>query len=217
MALNAKSLCALVCAAFLVACGADEQAAPNIADIAEVQSSFGPEFRVDSFSSGIDPQALGQPTLPAGTMFQPAECQNFVTASVLPSDLQGNMAAVFAEGEGNRFIAIAVETSAPVPVNQPTEQCRQVGFAAGALKGVVEVVEAPQIEGVATLGTYRVYQTMIDGRLSSGKLYNYIASFENYQVMVTANPLVVAGQQPTDVDTARARELLATAVSAVRG
>lgn len=218
---NPKALAVLAGAAVLTACGTEapppQAAPPNIADVADVKSSFGSDFKVESFSSGVDPAMLGQQTLPPGVVFQPADCQQYVTTSVVPTDLKGNMSAVFAEGDGNRFITIALETSAPVPVNQPTEPCQKVGFAGGSLRGLVEVVDAPQIDGASTLGTHRVYQTTIDGTLSTGELYNYIASFDTYQVIVTANPLVVPGKPATPVDTNRARDLLASAVSAVRG
>lgn len=210
-----RALVAPVGVAGLVACGSDEP--PDIAHVDEVKSNFGPDFTVDTFSSGIDPAVLNQQSLPPGVIFEPAECQDYVAASVIPADLQGNMSAVSAEGEGNRFITIALETSEPVPINQPSDQCQKVGFDGGVIRGLVEVVEAPQIEGATTLGQHRIYQTTIDGKLSTGELYQYFASFDNYQVIVTANPLVVPDQETKAVDTDRARELLSDAVSAVRG
>lgn len=198
-----------------MACGTDAPA-PDIADVADVQSTFGPEFTTTSYSSGIDPSILSQQSLPEGMRFEPAACQEFIASSTLPSDVQGNMAAVSAEGQGNLFFAIAVETSESVPVTAPTDECKQVVFSGGGINGVIEVVDAPQIDDVATVGTHRIYQTTINGTVVGAQTYNYIASFDNFRVIVTANPLVVPGQPPAEVDTNRAKELLVSAVSAIR-
>ena len=127
------------------------------------------------------------------------------------------MAATTAEGDGNRFITIAVETSDSLPFPDPGESCRKVAFAGTGARGLVEVVEAPTIDGVRTLGTHRIVQTVVDGKPASGELYNYVASFATFTVIVTANPLVEPNKPVMPVDTKRARELLAAAVSAVRG
>jgi hypothetical protein len=167
--------------------------------------------------TGIDPRLLGPQALPQGMKFEPADCAKFATAQVVPTGLKGNMAATTAEGEGNRFIAIAVETSEPVPVNDPAENCQRVGFAGPALRGLVEVVESPQISGIHTLGTHRVLQTTVDGKPRTGELYNYVASFGTFVVIVTANPLVLPDKPVAPVNTQRARDLLTAAVAAVKG
>ena len=82
---------------------------------------------------------------------------------------------------------------------------------------LVEVAESPAIDGVRTLGTHRVVQTVVNGKPASGELYNYVASFGSFLVIVTANPLVVPNQPVAPVDTQRARDLLTAAVAAVRG
>ncbi len=155
--------------------------------------------------------------MPNGMKFDPAACGSFATAQVLPPGVKGNMAAITAEGDGNRFIAIAVETSEPVPVNRPADNCQRVGFAGGGVRGVVEVVEAPEIDGAQTMGTHRVLQTVVNGKPSTGEIYNYIASFQTFLVIVTANPLVLPDKPVTPVDTQRARDLLTATVRAVRG
>ena len=127
------------------------------------------------------------------------------------------MAATTAEGEGMRYIVIAVETSEPVPVNTPTEQCRKVTFTGPGVRGLVEVVEAPQIDGVHVVGTHRVLQTTTQGGPRTGELYNYVANFGNFIVIVTANPLVLPDAPVVPVDTQRARDLVAQAVTLVRG
>jgi len=213
----------VVCAGVLAACGTGESAEPdlshaNIANVKKVKSSLGPPFSVtDVGPTGIDPRLLGPQTLPPGLKFEPADCARFAAQQVVPAGAKGNMAATTAEGEGNRFIAIAVETSEAVPVNDPAQNCQKVGFAGGGVRGLVEVVEAPQIGGVHTLGTHRVLQTMVDGKPRTGELYNYVATFGTFVVIVTANPLVLPGKPVAPVDTQRARDLLTAAVAAVKG
>jgi hypothetical protein len=154
--------------------------------------------------------------LPPGLKFDPADCAKFVAGQDMPPGLQGNMAAVSAEGNGNRFIAIALQTSQAVPFTEPGRNCKKVGFDGGKVRGVIEVVDVPQIDGTRTLGVHRVLQTTIDGEKRSGELYNYSAHFGDYQVIVTANPLVTQGKPVTPVDTNRARDLLVKSVAAVR-
>lgn len=212
-------LVASVCV--VAACATDPSADVANADIArvkDVRSSFGPEFKTtEAGPSGIDPRLLAPQQLPEGMKFDPADCATFATAKILPEGIKGNMAAITAEGNGNRFIAIAVETSAAVPVNRPAENCQRVGYAGGGVRGLVEVVESPQIDGVETLGTHRVLQTVVDGKPSAGEIYNYIANFGTFLVIVTANPLVLPDKPVAPVDTQRARDLLTAAVAAVKG
>jgi hypothetical protein len=85
------------------------------------------------------------------------------------------------------------------------------------LRGLVEVVEAPKIEGVHTLGAHRVVQTTVDGKTRTGELYNYVARFGPLLVIVTANPLVVPDKPVVPVDTKRAGDLLTAGVAAVKG
>jgi hypothetical protein len=217
--LNPRAALVVVSAGLLAACGSGgaSDAHANIANVASVKSTFGPQFQLtDVAPTGIDPRLLAPPTLPAGVKFEPPDCAKFATAQVLPSGLKGNMAATSAEGEGNRFIAIAVETSESVPFNDPGQACQKVGFAGGPVRGVVEVVEAPDIEGVRTIGTHRVLQTVVDGKPRTGELYNYVANFGTFMVIVTANPLVLPDKPVVPVNTQRARDLVTAAVTAVR-
>jgi hypothetical protein len=218
-----KTIAVLACAGLLAGCGSggqteDELSTADIAKISEVRSTFGPQFQYrDIAPTGIDPKLLQPQGMPEGVTFQPPECAKYARG-LLPEDgLKGNMAAATAEGEGNRFIAIAVETSEPVPVDDTDEACKKVEFIGPQVRGLVEAVEAPQIEGVRTSATHRVVQTVVGGVPRTGELYNYIASFGSYLVIVTANPLVVPGRQVAPVDTQRARDLLTAAVAAVKG
>ncbi|BDB44739.1 MULTISPECIES: DUF5642 family protein [Mycobacterium] len=190
----------------------------DIAKISEVKSSFGPEFKVtDVTPRAIDPQFFAARKLPAGLNFDPAACAKTAVGPEMPPGLEGNMAAISAEGNGNRFVAIAVETSQALPVNDPGKDCAKVGFAGAQVRGGIEVVEAPHIDGVHTQGIHRVLQALVDGSAHTGELYDFSAQFGDYQVIVIANPLVIPGQPVAKVDTQRARDLLVKAVAAVRG
>lgn len=214
-----RVLALTACAAALTACtSGDPERSSGIADVFEVKSTFGQEFQVTTTGpTGIDPKLLAPQTVPPGVKVEPAECAKFAAGLAIPAGAQGNMAATTAEGKGNRFIAIAVETSEPVPPNDPGPACQKVAYGGPGVRGLVEVVESPQIEGVRTLGTHRVVQTMVDGKPRSGELFNYVASFDSYLVIVTANPLVTPNTPVVPVDTQRARDLLTAAVAAVRG
>lgn len=203
----------------LAACGSGGAPAEsaNIAKVSDVKSSFGPNFKVkDVPKTGIDPKLLASHKLPEGLKFEPADCAKFVVGQDMPLGLQGNMAAVAAEGNGNRFIVIAMQTSQPLPFNDPGRNCKQVGFEGRGMRGVIEVVDAPQIDDARTLGVHRVVQTAVRGKPRSGEAYNYSAHFGDYQVIVTANPLVFPDKPATPVDTGKARDLLVKAVAAVR-
>ncbi|WP_019972069.1 DUF5642 family protein [Mycobacterium sp. 141] len=211
----------VVSACALVACShSDKQAYPNanIANVTQVKTDFGPEFKVkDIAPTGIDPKILAPQKIPPGMAFEPADCSKFAEGQTFPPGLKGNMAASVAEGAGQRFIVLAVETSEPIPVNHPGEECKQVKFVGPGSRGQVDVVEAPEIDGIPTLGTHRVVQTWVQGHSRTGELYNYVASFGPYLVIVTANPLVQPDKPVTPVDTGKARDLLTSAVAAVKG
>jgi Domain of unknown function (DUF5642) len=204
----------------LTACSQGSPEAPPSADITkinQVKSDFGPGYKVrETAKTGIDPKALASRKLPPGLTFDPPDCASFVVGEDMPADLQGNMAAVAAEGDGGRFIAMAVQTSAAVPFTEPARNCKKVVFQGGRVRGLIEVVETPQIEGTQTLGVHRVLQTVVQGKPRSGELYNYTAHFGDYQVIVTASPIPVQGQAPKPVDTKQARDLLVKSVAAIR-
>ncbi|OJZ72673.1 hypothetical protein BRW65_16650 [Mycobacterium paraffinicum] len=197
--------------------GESTSAKVDIKKVADVKSSFGPDFKVtDIGERGIDPKVLSGRKLPEGLTFDPANCAKAATGPEMPPDLQGNMAAISAEGRGNRFVVIAVETSKQLPLNEPGKDCAKVAFSGPQLRGGMEVVDAPQIDGTHTLGVHRVLQALVAGGPRTGELYDYSAQFGDYQVIVTANPLVIPGQPVAPVDTQRARDLLVSAVKAVR-
>jgi len=210
---------ALICVLVLAACssGSDEPSG-DIGKVVDLASSFGPEFKVTEVQpTGIDPRLLAPQSLPQGVTFDPADCAKFATGLAVPEGVKGNMAAVTAEGAGNRFITIAVETSEEIALPDPGEDCKKVAFAGQGSRGLVEVAESPTIEDARTLGTHRVVQTVVNGKPAAGELYNYVAGFGKYLVIVTANPLVVPDRPVDPVDTQRARDLLSSAVSAIRG
>jgi hypothetical protein len=197
--------------------GADSPAKVDIGKVTDVKSSFGPEFKVsDTPERAIDPKLLSARKLPDGLAFDPANCAKAAVGPDMPPDLQGNMAAVSAEGKGNRFVVIAVETSKALPFNDPGKDCAKVAFAGAGVRGGIEVVDVPHIDGTRTLGVHRVLQAVLPGGSRTGELYDYSAQFGDYQVIVIANPLVVPDQPVTPVDTQRARDLLVKAVSSVK-
>ena len=53
------------------------------------------------------------------------------------------------------------------------------------MRGLVEVVEAPQIAHTQTVGTHRILQTTTAQGPRTGELYNYVAKFGNFVVIVT--------------------------------
>lgn len=196
---------------------AGPRAEADIGRISAVKASFGPQFTVTEVApTGIDPELLSGQALPDGLRFEPPGCARLATARQVPPGTEGNMAAVSAEGEGNRFIVFAVETSAPIPVEKPESGCAKVAFAGTTVRGTVEEVQAPEIDGTRTLGVHRVVQTVVEGTPRTGELYSYSAHFGAYQVIVSANPLVVPGAPVAPVNIQRARDLLIAGVNAVR-
>lgn len=213
-----KMLLAVAAVCVLAGCSsATHSAKVDISKVADVKSSFGPEFKVSDISErGIDPKLLAGRKLPDGLTFDPANCAKVAVGPDMPADLQGNMSAVTAEGRGNRFVVIALETSKALPFNDPGKDCNKVTFTGPQMRGGVQVVEVPQIDSTRTLGVHRVMQALTPGGPRTGELYDYSAAFGDYQVIVIANPLVVPNQPVAPVDTQRARDLLVKAVSAVR-
>ncbi|MEE6137236.1 DUF5642 family protein [Mycobacterium sp. 050128] len=216
-----KLVCAI--AAVCVLAGCSSKATPTNADIADiakivgVKSDFGPEFKVTDISErAIDPKLLSARKLPEGLKFDPANCAKLAAGPDMPPDVQGNMAAVSAEGSGNRYVVIAVETSKPLPVNDPGKDCTKVAFSGTGVRGGLEVIDAPNIDGTHTFGVHRVLQALIASGPRTGELYDYSAQFGDYQVIVIANPLVLPDQPVAKVDTQRARDLLVKAVAAIR-
>ncbi|OBA84181.1 hypothetical protein A9W99_05080 [Mycobacterium sp. 1164966.3] len=209
---------AAVCVLAGCSSGAEIPANADIAKVTGVKSSFGPQFKIlDISERAIDPKLLSARKLPDGLKFDPANCAKVAAGPDMPPDLQGNMAAVSAEGNGNRFVVIAVETSKQLPFNDPGKDCTKVAFAGGQVRGGIEVVDAPRIQSARTSGVHRVLQAVTPGGPRTGELYDYSAQFGDYQVIVIANPLVVPDQPVAKVDTQRARDLLVKAVSAIRG
>ena len=215
---NPRPVVALMCAGVLAACGSGGSHSADITKVSSLKAGFGPEYKVTEVArTGIDPKLLTGQKLPDGLRFDPPGCAKFATGQLVPPGTEGNMAAVSAEGQGNRFIVIAVETSEPIPVAEPGPDCKKVTFSGGAVRGTVESVDAPTIDGVQTLGVHRVLQTVINGQPRTGEVYNYSAHFGDYQVIATANPLVVPGKPVAPVNTQRATELLVAGVNAIRG
>jgi Domain of unknown function (DUF5642) len=215
-----KVVLAIASVCVLSGCTSAPNAASPTVDIAKVtgvKSTFGPDFAVTEISErAIDPKLLAARKLPEGLTFDPAACAKVVGGPDMPPDLQGNMAAVSAEGNGDRYVVIAVETSKEVPIQDPGKDCSRVAFSGPQLRGAIEVIDAPHVDGAHTQGLHRVLQAVYDGGAHTGELYDYSAQFGDYQVIVIGNPLVVPGQPVAKVDTQRARDLLVKAVATIR-
>ncbi len=215
-----KSVLAIAAVCLLAGCSSQTTtpaAKVDIAHVAAVKSSFGPEFTVTDVSErAIDPKFLAARKLPDGLTFDPAQCAKAALGPDMPPDLKGNMAAESAEGGGVRYVVIAVETSKEVPINDPSKDCSKVGFSGAQLRGAIEVIDAPHIDGAHTQGIHRVLQAIYGGGAHTGELYDYSAQFGDYQVIVIANPLVVPNQPVAKVDMHRARDVLVAAVAAIR-
>jgi hypothetical protein len=215
--MSPRALAAVLLAVLLAGCGSASAPRADLGKISAVKASFGPQFTVTEVPpTGIDPKFLSGQRLPEGLRFEPEGCATFATGQLVPEGTEGNMSALSAEGEGNRFVVIAVETNEAVPVVEPGSDCQKVSFAGGAMRGTVEAVEVPKIDGAKTIGVHRVLQTVVDGKPRAGEIYNYSAHFGNFQVIVAANPLVVPGKPTAPVNTQKARDLLIAGVNAIR-
>ena len=212
-----RTMATVMACAAVAGCQSKAGPAADIAKIADLKSSFGKQFAVSDIPpTGIDPKFLTGQKLPEGLKFQPANCAQFASGQLVPAGTEGNMSAVSAEGEGNRFIVIAVQTNEPVPVSEPGKDCRKVTFDGGTVRGTVEAVEVPKIDGTTTIGVHRVVQTIVDGKPRTGEVFNYSAHFGDYQVIVSANPLVLPNKPTVPVNIQRARDLLIAGVNAIR-
>jgi hypothetical protein len=216
-----RAVLTIVSVCVLAGCSSAGNAiSPRNADISKVtdlKSSFGSEFKVkDIGKRAIDPTFMSGPKLPPGVTVDPAECAKLVLGPEMPLGLQGSMAGVSAEGDANRFIVLALETSAPLPFPDDGRHCSKVTFSGPHVQGSVEAVDVPKIDGTRTFGAHRVLQN-VDSPSRSSELYQYLAQFDDYEIIITANPMVDPDQPVVLVDTQRARDLLVKAVAAVRG
>src|SRR3984893_2451122 len=97
----------IVC--LLASCSHPTEAPPaaDITKIAQVKSDVGPGYKVkESAKTGIASKVLSTHKLPPGLTFDPPDCASFVVGEDMPAGVQGNMAAVAAEGAGGPFITM---------------------------------------------------------------------------------------------------------------
>jgi hypothetical protein len=128
------------------------------------------------------------------------------------------MTSLAAQGESNHLLAVAVETAQPVAYEAVSDHCKHITLTSPGLKGAIYAIDAPQIKGAKTLGTYSVLDTTVADRTRSTESYNYTAYLGDYHlVLVAANPIAVPNQAPASVNVDRARRLLTDAIAAVRG
>ena len=215
-----KSLVAVACLGLLIACSSQPKPA-DVTKVFAVKSTFGSDYRTSSKGpTDITPQMVGEQKLPPGVSFDPPDCEKLATGQRLPSGTQGKTAIVSADGKGNRLVAIAVVAKASVPYDASlTDKCKHVGFKTdkGNLNGSIDVVDAPQINGVQTTGRHRQVTISARGKERNNELYSYVAYFGDTVVIVDASPMRIRGQQqPPAIDTDRAQQLLKDAVAAMR-
>jgi Domain of unknown function (DUF5642) len=216
-----RAVLAIASACVLAGCSSGGNASsPPKADISKitgVKSSFGPDFKVkDNPKRAIDPGAMSGPKLPPGITVDPPECAKVVVGPEMPMGLQGSMAGVSAEGDANRFAVIALDTSAPLPFPDDGQHCSKVSFSGPHVQGSVDGVDVPKIDRTRTFGVHRQLQA-VDNPGRNNELYQYLAQFGDYEVIVTATPMVAPDQPVVLVDTQRAQDLLVKAVAAIRG
>lgn len=212
-----RVLMAAMAVGLLAGCGPGAGPSADLSKISTLKASFGPQFKVTEVApTGIDPKLLESQGMQDGMRFQPESCAKFAGGQLVLQGTEGNMSAVSAEGDGNRFVVIAVETNDEIPVVEPGPDCQKVSFAGGTVHGTVEAVEVPTIDGTKTIGVHRVLQTVIGGKTRTGEVYNYSAHFGHFQVLVAANSLVEEGKSVVPVNTQKARDLLIAGVNAIR-
>jgi len=219
----AKTLSGVVCAATLslsLGCSTDsmQNRHIDISKIFSVKSTFSPDFKVITTGPiGIDPRMLTPQQLPPGITLDPPDCAKYALSQPLPPGLRGNMASLAAQGANNRLLATAVETAQPVAYDAVSDHCKHIALTGASLKGEIYAIDAPDINGAKTLGTYSVLDTTVADRTRSTESYNYTAYLgNNHLVLVAANPVLVPNQPPALVNVDRARRLLTDSVAAVR-
>jgi hypothetical protein len=207
-----------MCAGSLAGCGKKHHEPIDTSKVFSVKKTFGDGFQTKTKGpKDIDQKMLQPEKLPDTVTFDPPECRDFVTSGRLPQGTTGRMSVVAAEGEGNRFTAIAVQAEKDVPYDADTaKKCAHVTFEAGKLTGYVDEVEAPKIDGATTVGSHRQIEIALPEGQRSTEVYSYTAYLGDWLVLVTAGPQQIKGQEAAPVDTDRARQLLTDAVNALR-
>lgn len=185
-----------------------------------VESTFGSEYKTQTQGpKEIDPKILGPQKMPPGVTFEPADCADYAASSGRPpKGIQGKMSMVSISGNGNQFVAIAMQADSDLPYDAAAaENCKHVAFQAGRLTGYLDAVDAPEIDRAETTGSHsEIEVTGKEGQTQSRESYTFTAYLGDTLVQVTASPMAVRGQPPGMVDADRARQLLVDAVSAVR-
>ena len=143
-------------ACLLAACSShgSSETAPtaDISKISQVKSDFGPAYKVkDTPKTSIDPKVLATHKLPPGLTFDPPDCSSFVVGQDMPPGLQGNMAAVAAEGAGNRFIAMAFRLTSYLEIRVRAPQYRELtaAYCIADDRAMVYRLRADRYEGIA--------------------------------------------------------------------
>ncbi|MEB3034439.1 DUF5642 family protein [[Mycobacterium] nativiensis] len=209
----------ILCAEALTGCGGGHKPY-DTTKLFNIESSFGSDFKTQHQGpKDIDPKILGPQKMPPGVTFDPSDCADYAASSGRPpKGIRGKMSMLSINGNGNQFVAIAMQADSDIPFDAAAaERCKHVSFQAGKLTGYLDEVDAPQIDKAQTSGSHsEIEVTGKDGQQQSRESYTFTAYLGDAMVQVTATPTPVRGQPPAMVDADRAREILTDAVSALR-
>ncbi|MEB3020747.1 DUF5642 family protein [[Mycobacterium] crassicus] len=209
----------MLCAQALTGCGGGHKPY-DTTKLFNIESSFGSDFKTQHQGpKDIDPKILGPQKMPPGVTFDPSDCADYAASSGRPpKGIRGKMSMLSINGNGNQFVAIAMQADSDIPFDtSAAEKCKHVSFQAGKLTGYLDEVDAPQIDKAKTSGSHsEIEVTGKDGQQQSRESYTFTAYLGDAMVQVTATPTPVRGQPAAMVDADRAREILVDAVSALR-
>ena len=209
----------ILCAQALTGCGGGHKPF-DTTKLFNVESTFGSDFKTQHQGpKDIDPKILGPQKMPPGVTFDPSDCADFAANTGRPpKGIRGKMSMLSVNGNGNQYVAIAMQADSDIPFDAATaDKCKHVSFQAGKLTGYLDEVDAPQIDHATTVGSHSEIEVTGDqGQQSSRESYTFSAYLGDAMVQVTASPVAMRGQPVPMVDADRARQLLTDAVAALR-
>lgn len=149
----------------------------------------------------------------AGWESQPAQCA--VLADPAPADPAAR--GLSASGPGGTVYVIVAATREVVASNaEIREACRQWTMTFSHTTGVVELTEAPAIEGAATLSSALTARTRVEsGMETDTEISTASAYLDGFVVTVTL--LTDPGSRHTPLDPHFVNDLLGKTVTALRG
>lgn len=211
------SLVSMVCAGWLTACSKHHEPI-DTGKLFKAKSMFGEGYKTKTKGPGdLSPKLLGPQNLPDTVTFDPADCRDTVAGGWVPKGTRGKMSVLTADGEGNRFTAVAAQADRDLPFDAAAVQrCEHTTFEAGKVTGYIDKVPAPQIDGAQTVGWHWELEITVGDQQRSRETYNFAAYLGDAMVLVTASPLAARGQPIPVVNADEARQLLTESVAALR-